>query len=94
MPTVRQQIIDLLSAAELNAIDISQAVSVREREVYEHLRHISQSLAAQGRRLQVTPYACLTCGFTFKERHRFSRPSRCPRCKGGHIRMAAYRVTG
>jgi len=94
MPTVRQQIIDLLRVEELNAMEISQAVSIREREVYEHLHHISQSLASQGKRLEITPYACASCDFTFKDRHRLSRPSRCPQCKGGHIRMATYRVTG
>jgi predicted Zn-ribbon and HTH transcriptional regulator len=94
MPTVRQQIIDLLSVEELNAMEISQAVSIREREVYDHLAHISRTLASQGKRLVVSPYTCLSCGFTFEGRHRITRPSRCPRCKGGHIRMASYRVLG
>lgn len=94
MPTLRQQIIELLSAEQQNAIEISQALSIREREVYEHLSHINRSLASQGKRLEISPYVCVSCDFTFKERHRFSRPSRCPRCKGGHIRMATYRVTG
>lgn len=94
MPTVRQQIIDLLSNEELNALEISEALSIREREVYDHLPHISQSLARHGRRLVVTPFACVSCGYLFQERQRFNRPSRCPRCKGGHIRMATYRVNG
>lgn len=92
MPTVRQQIIDLLSARALNALEISQAVSIREREVYDHLRHIGRSLAAQGKRLEISPYLCLSCDFTFAERDRFTRPSRCPQCKEGHIKMATYRV--
>lgn len=94
MPTVRQQIIESLSRDELNAIDISQAVSVREKEVYEHLAHISRSLKARGQTLQINPYYCLDCGYLFQDRHRFSRPGRCPECKGGHIRMATYRIIG
>jgi hypothetical protein len=93
MPTVRQQIIDLLTTEELNAMELSQALSIREREVYDHLLHISRTLASHDKRLAITPYACVSCGYTFKERQRFNRPSRCPRCKGGHLRMASYRVT-
>ena len=51
MSTVRQQIIEMLKQDELNAIDISQMVSVQEKEVYEHLDHISRSLKAKSQKL-------------------------------------------
>ncbi|MBI5558817.1 MAG: transcriptional regulator [Deltaproteobacteria bacterium] len=90
MSTIRREIIALLGDNELNALEISQALSIREKEVYEHLDHINRTLTAQGKRLLVRPYTCLGCGFSFADRHRFNRPGRCPRCKGGHIRMASY----
>ena len=92
MPTVRQQIIEILKQDELNAIDISRMVSVREKEVYEHLSHISRSLKAKSQKLLIVPYCCLSCGYVFKDRRRFTRPGRCPKCKGGHIRMATYKI--
>ena len=92
MVTIRLQIIALLKQDELNAIDISQMVSVREKEVYEHLAHISRSLKAKKLKLLIDPYCCLSCGYVFKDRDRFTRPGRCPQCKGGHVRMATYRI--
>ena len=92
MATIRQQIIALLQGEDVNALEISQLLSIREKEVYEHLDHINRTLSSQGKRLLVRPYACLKCGFSFKDRHRFTRPGRCPRCKGGHISMASYHI--
>jgi len=90
MGTIRQEIISLLNEEELNALEISQALSIREKEVYEHLAHIKRSLTSHGKRLSITPYRCISCGYIFKDRQRLTRPSRCPHCKEGHIRMALY----
>ena len=92
MSTIRQQIIDLLSEEELNAREISQAISIMEREVYDHLQHIDRSLSRVGKKLEVTPYKCLKCGYLFENRKRWDRPGRCPVCKKGHISMACFRV--
>lgn len=94
MSTIRRQIIELLEKEKLNALDISQILSVREKEVYEHLDHIRRTLARSGQKLKIYPYVCLACGYVFKERHRLNRPGRCPVCKEGHIRMASYSVVG
>jgi hypothetical protein len=94
LATIRQEIIALLRREEVNAREISQLMSIPEKEVYGHLDHISRTLSSQGKRLLVEPYACLHCGFSFKDRYRFKRPGRCPRCKGGHIRMASYHIEG
>lgn len=92
MNTIRKQMIALLREDELDALDLSQLLSIREKEVYEHLPHIARSLAAAGEKLVIRPYHCLNCGYTFKERSRFNRPGRCPHCKEGHIEMARYSV--
>lgn len=90
--SLRQQIMDLLSEEELNALEISQAVGVGEKEVPGHLEHIIRTLGAEGKKLLVSPYTCLGCGYSFKDRKRLHRPGRCPRCKGSHIKMATYRI--
>jgi predicted Zn-ribbon and HTH transcriptional regulator len=35
----------------------------------------------------------MSCGYVFEERKRFTRPSRCPRCKKTHIETPVYRLT-
>jgi len=53
--TLRQSIIELLSGKELSAREISAAVGIREKEVFDHLTHIEKSLHAQKLRLVITP---------------------------------------
>jgi len=91
--TTRQRIIRLLSEEEVTAKDISKRLGIREKEVYEHLAHISRTMTARGKRLRVEPFACLGCGYLFKERERFTRPSRCPRCRGSRIQTPVYKLT-
>lgn len=83
---------DLLGNHEMDARDLSQALGIREKEVYDHLDHIARSLAIQGKRVHMKPCRCLSCGYVFQDRKRFQRPGRCPRCKEGHIESATYRV--
>jgi len=73
-------------------MDISKAVGIRERSVYEHLPHIAQTVAAQERTFVLHPSECLDCGYVFKKRERFTRPSRCPKCRGTHLQRPAYEV--
>jgi hypothetical protein len=92
METVRQQMIVLLSEQEMSARELSQAIRISEKEVYEHLPHIARSIAAQNKKLVIHPAQCLSCGYVFEERKRFTRPSRCPRCKKSHLDEPRYRI--
>ena len=84
MQTIRQKIIDLLSRGEMDARQLSGLVGIREKEVIEHLSHVARSLAVKGKKLTIRPAECLTCGYVFEKRQRFTRPGRCPRCKKSH----------
>ena len=92
MHTIRQQMIMLLSEKDMSARELSQAVGIREKEVYEHLDHIARSVGAQSKKLIIRPFECLTCSYVFQNRKRFTRPGRCPRCKRSRIQEATYRV--
>ena len=92
MSTLRQQIIDLLAEQEMTARDLSQALSIMEKEVYSHLEHIDRSLARQRKKLMVKPFECLSCGFRFDARKKWRKPGRCPVCKKGYIGPAGYRI--
>jgi len=92
MKTIRQQLIEALMDRERTAIDLSQEVGIREKEVYEHLPHIARSMASQGMRLLVKPPRCLKCGFDFEGRKRFTRPGRCPKCRETHMESPTYTI--
>jgi predicted Zn-ribbon and HTH transcriptional regulator len=91
--TVRQRMLALLGEKEMTARELSQTLGIREREVFDHLTHVARSVAAQGGRLTVLPVRCLSCGYVFEERKRFTRPSRCPRCKKSHIETPVYHLS-
>ena len=93
MPTIRQQIIELLTDAEMDARDLSREVKIKEKEVYGHLAHIARSLAAKGSRLAIRPSECLKCGYVFRDRKRFTPPGRCPRCKQSHLVNPSFKIT-
>ena len=92
MQTIRKQIIELLEKSEMSAREISQTIGIREKEVYEHLSHISRSVNARRKELIIIPAECLGCGFVFEKRKRFTRPSRCPHCKSEYIQNPLYRI--
>ena len=92
METVRHRIIEALRESEMDARELSRAVGVREKEIYEHLHHVAKTLAGRGEKLAMTPPECLACGYTFRDRSRFTRPGRCPRCRGTRLAAPRYRI--
>lgn len=91
--TVRQRMVALLKEGRMTARDLSKALGIREREVTEHLSHIARSVAAQGGKLTVLPILCLSCGWAFQARERFTRPSRCPQCKQSHLEAPVFELS-
>ncbi len=92
MQTIRKQMIGLLEKEEMSAREISQAVQIREKEVYEHLVHIGRTVNTKRKKLVITPSQCLGCGYVFKNRKRYTRPGRCPHCKSERINNPIFRV--
>ncbi len=90
--TIRQQMITCLIETDMSARDLSRALGIREKEVVVHLSHIGRTAAAQGKKLFLHPFHCLSCGYVFKDRKRFTRPGRCPHCKGTHLESPIFRI--
>jgi predicted Zn-ribbon and HTH transcriptional regulator len=90
--TVREGIHAALLAGAATARDLSKRVGIPEREVAEHLEHLERSLKQKGATLLIEPPTCLDCGFAFTRRHRFTRPSGCPDCRGRRITLPQFRI--
>lgn len=90
--TVRERIHHVLRSGPATARDLSQLVSIREREVTDHLAHLERSLKHRGERLVIEAPSCLECGFSFTQRHRFTRPGSCPRCRGRRISFPQFHI--
>ena len=86
MGTVRQSIIFVLKEQEVTAKEISQAVGIREKEVYDHLTHIhiARSQVLKGK-FTLIPSMCKGCGFVFKKRDRLTPPGKCFLCRSEAI---------
>ena len=90
--TIRQEIERLLREAPRTALDLSKLVGISERQVPDHLAHLERSLRRRDGTLEVEPVRCLGCEFLFRERRRFTRPGRCPRCHGRRLTLPRFSV--
>lgn len=89
---MRESIRRELLQAPATARDLSQRIGIPERDVATHLEHLDRSLKHKEERLIIDPPKCLECGFAFTERHRFTRPSGCPQCRGRRISQPEFRI--
>ena len=90
--TLRETLRRVLREGPATARELSQAAGIREKDVAEHLGHLSRSLAHRRERLAVEPAACIACGYRFAERSRLTRPGACPRCRSTRIDPQVFRI--
>jgi predicted Zn-ribbon and HTH transcriptional regulator len=106
--TLRQRIREFISQGPKTVREISQEVRLSEKEVLDHLRHISAAGGAKGAggaggakgasgakghgRFEIIPSECYSCGFSFAKRKRPGRPGRCPVCKSERISEPRYLI--
>src|SRR6478672_3786058 len=92
METVRAALARLLREGPATARDLSAAVGIREKDVEQHLEHLTRSLAHGGEALRIEPSHCLACGFAFRERRRLSKPGHCPECRSTRIEPPVFSI--
>ena len=90
--TRRQEIRKLLSERAWTLDELAARYVVAKRIIVNDLEHIARSVAPR-QRLEILAPVCAECGFRFKDRTRFSDPSRCPRCKNEHLSAQRFRIT-
>jgi predicted Zn-ribbon and HTH transcriptional regulator len=89
MTTIRQLLKELLQEETLSSLELSQRLSLSEKEVLDHLSHIARA-PGPGYRFQITSAVCKNCGFAFRKRERLTIPSRCPICHHESIRRPRF----
>ena len=80
MSTPRQAMKELLAEQPRSSLELSQLLSLSEKEVLDHLAHLARA-PGPGKHFRISPAVCKHCGFVFKKRDRLTRPSRCPICQ-------------
>ncbi|MEK7220569.1 MAG: transcriptional regulator [candidate division NC10 bacterium] len=90
--TRRQEIRELLSEGTWTLDGLVARYVVAKKIIIDDLEHIARSVAPRQRILILAP-VCEECGFRFKDRTRFSDPSRCPRCKNEHLSPQRFHIT-
>jgi predicted Zn-ribbon and HTH transcriptional regulator len=89
MSTPRQAMKELLAEQPRSSLELSQLLSLPEKEVLDHLAHLARA-PGPGKHFQLIPATCRHCGYVFKKRDRLTRPSRCPRCRQQSIRRPRF----
>jgi transcriptional regulator len=91
--TIRQLIMQSITGTLYSSRQLAELVGVPERQVEDHLTHITKSVARdRTRRFVLEPSRCRDCGFVFRNRTRLTRPSRCPRCRSEAISPPRYGI--
>jgi predicted Zn-ribbon and HTH transcriptional regulator len=83
--SIRRALLAELERGPASAHELSGAVGIPERDVAQHLQHLARTAKARGETLLVEPARCEGCGFKFEKRERFTKPGRCPACRGSHL---------
>ncbi len=90
--TRRQEIRALLTQRAWTLDELAARYLLPKRVLVNDLEHIARSVMPR-QRVEILPPTCDVCGFRFKDRTRFSDPSRCPRCKNEHLAPQRVRIT-
>ena len=80
----RRDLIPLLLDQKMGLSEIARAVHEKPKDVIEALTHLAQSSRHGDYELVIEPAECRKCGFEFRT-DKFSRPSKCPRCRATWI---------
>lgn len=61
-------------------------------EIVEDMVHIKETAKAKNKKFIINPAVCNHCGFSFKDRNKLKKPSKCPKCKSEDISEPVFAV--
>ncbi|MEK6774300.1 MAG: transcriptional regulator [Bdellovibrionota bacterium] len=82
MGTVREKIIEELKLQPTSAYGLAKVIKSTAKSIEAHLEHVAKSV---GPAFKVTSAECRECGFKFNKRDRYTRPTKCPKCRNEDI---------
>ncbi|MFB6102788.1 MAG: transcriptional regulator [Haloplanus sp.] len=88
--TTRERIAASLREAPATPSDLSTQVGVPRSAVYDHIRHVAQSVD-DDEQLLVAPPTCQDCGFDRFD-DLINDPSNCPECRSENVAEPAFRI--
>lgn len=87
----RKDLIPLLFNRPMSLSQIAREMGEAPKDVSQALTHLARSLRHTDQKLVIDPAECRRCGFEFRP-EKFTRPSKCPRCKGTWIAEPLFSV--
>jgi predicted Zn-ribbon and HTH transcriptional regulator len=87
----RRNLIPLLLDRPMSLSQIAREMGEKPKEICDALQHLAQSLRHTSQELLVDPAECRRCGFEFRT-DKFSRPGKCPECRGTWIAEPLFSV--
>jgi predicted Zn-ribbon and HTH transcriptional regulator len=89
--TTRERITAALRQDAATASELATRVGTTRSAVYDHLRHVAQSLSETDEQLLVAPPTCRDCGFDGFD-DPINEPSNCPECRSENVEEPAFRI--
>ncbi len=89
--TVRDEIARVLASGDRSIRELAVIFECSEREVVQHLRHVSRSVRAKGMRMYVLPAVCMKCGAEIRVRG-IRNVRKCPKCRSTHVEPPRFRI--
>ena len=90
--SIREDIMSALQEQPLSAKEISGAVRIPEKDVFDHLHHIQKTINRIGLTFVMKPSECKKCGFIFMKREKLKKPGKCPNCRHESITEPVYLI--
>jgi predicted Zn-ribbon and HTH transcriptional regulator len=81
--TIRQQIAEMLRQPRTMS-SIAHELKLTREDVEDHLKHLLKSAKTADQDVRIEPARCRSFGFTFPK-DKFTKPSKCPECKGTRL---------
>ena len=87
----RRNLIPLLLDRAMSLSQIAREVGESPKDVSDALHHLEKSLRHTEYEFVIDAAECRRCGFEFRT-DKFTRPSKCPNCKGTWIAEPLFSV--
>ena len=81
--TRRQQMKEILAQGSITLRELAAMLGMGIKEAAQELDHVARSLKSQ--KIVIMPAVCERCDYVFEDRRRWTKPSRCPKCRSERI---------